>query len=78
MFGRRHIRPPEHETLVIDRHGRVVGIRTPPPEPPAETKASRLWHRRKNLATTGEMRNQAALRNHFAAFHVDPASTPRR
>jgi hypothetical protein len=78
MFRRRRIEPPAYETLVIDRHGRVVGIRTPPPEPPEETKASRLWHRRRNLATTGEMRSQAALRNNFAAFHVDPASTPRR
>jgi hypothetical protein len=78
MFARRRIRPPTHEPLVTDRHGRVVGVRMPPPSPPQETKASRLWGRRKNLAKTGEMRSQAALRNHLAAFHIDPASTPRR
>lgn len=78
MFGRRRIRPPAHEPLVTDRHGRVVGVRTPPPSPPEETAASRLWRRRKNLATTGEMQSQAALRNQFAAFRVDPALTPRR
>ncbi len=63
---------------MTDRHGQIVGVRTPPPKPPEETKASWLWHRRRNLARTGEMRSQAALRNHFGAFHVDPASTPRR
>lgn len=78
MFGRRRIEPPAHEPLVTDPKGRVVGIRTPPPKGPEENEASRLWRRRKNLARTGEMRSQAALRNHFAAFHVDPASTPRR
>jgi hypothetical protein len=78
MFGHRSIKPPEHEPLVTDRHGQVVGISIPPPSPPEETKASRLWHRRRNLAKTGEMRSQAALRNQFAVFHVDPPATPRR
>ncbi len=78
MFGRRRIKPPQHEPLVTDRHGRVVGVRTPPPSPPEETKAGRVWRRRRDLARTGEMHAQAALRNQFAAFHVDPASTPRR
>ena len=78
MFGRRRIELPPYEPLVTDPLGRVVGIRTPPPEPPEETRESRLWHRRKNLAQTGEMLSQAALRNYFAAFHTDPATTPRR
>jgi hypothetical protein len=78
MFGRRRIRPPAHEPLVTDLHGRVVGVRTPPPTPPEENKASRLWHRRRNLAETGEMRSQAALRNQFAAFRIDPATSPKR
>lgn len=78
MFGRRRIQPPAHEPLVTDPQGRVVGVRTPPPEPPEEDAASRRWRWRRNLARTGEMRAQAALRNHFTAFHVDPASTPRR
>ena len=78
MFGRRRVNPPAHEPLVTDPHGRVVGVRTPPPSPPEEDKASRWWRRRESLAQTGEMRAQAALRNQFAAFHVDPASTPKR
>ena len=77
MFGRRRIKPPSHEPLVTDPHGRVVGIRTPPVNPPEETRESRLWHRRKNLARTGEMRSQAALRNQCAAFRIDPASSPK-
>jgi hypothetical protein len=78
MFSRRHRDPPPHDPLVTDRHGRVVGVSTPPPATPAETKASRLWYRRKNLATTGELCSQAALRNQFAAFHIDPATLPKR
>ncbi len=78
MFGRHRIKPPEHEPLVTDRHGRVVGVRTPPPSPPEETKAGLAWRRRRDLARTGEMHAQAALRNQFAAFHVDPASSPKR
>ena len=78
MFGRPRIKPPEHEPLVTDRHGRVVGVRTPPLSLPEETKAGRVWRRRRDLAKTGEMHAQAALRNQFAAFHVDPASSPRR
>lgn len=77
MFGRR-LTPVEHEPLVTDRHGRVVGVRTPPPRPADESKSSRLWRRRRDLARTGEMSAQAALRNQFAVFHVDPASSPRR
>jgi hypothetical protein len=77
MFGRRRIKPPSLETIVTDPHGRVVGVRTPPPKPPEETKESRLWHRRKNLARTGEMDHQAALRNQCAAFRIDPASSPK-
>jgi hypothetical protein len=78
MFGRRRIRPPAYEPLVTDRRGRVVGVRTAPPSPPPESKADRSWRRRSNLARTGEMRAQAELRNQFSAFHVDPASPPRR
>jgi hypothetical protein len=67
------------DPIVTDRHGRVVGVRTPsPPEAPPESKASRLWHRRKNLAETGELRRQAELRNQFSAFHVDPGPSVRR
>ncbi|MGE5230007.1 MAG: hypothetical protein ACM3MJ_09840 [Deltaproteobacteria bacterium] len=63
---------------MTDRHGRVVGIRTPPPPHSLEEdEATRLWRRRRNLARTGEMRAQAALRNQFAAFHIDPASSPK-
>ena len=78
MFRRRHLTPPDHEPLVIDRHGRVIGVRTPPPATPEEDEASRLWRRRRNLARTGEMRAQAALRNQFAAFHVDPGAWRKR
>jgi hypothetical protein len=78
MFSRRHLDAPAHDPLVVDRHGRVVGVSTSPPEAPAETKASRAWYRRRNLATTGELRFQAALRNQFAAFHIDPATLPKR
>jgi hypothetical protein len=78
MFGRRRIVPPVHEPLVTDRHGRVVGVRTAPPASTPESSADRLWRRRSNLARTGEMRAQAELRNQFSAFHVDPASPPRR
>jgi hypothetical protein len=63
---------------VTDRHGRVVGVRTAPPEQPPESKSDRWWRRRSNLARTGEMRAQAELRNQFSAFHVDPASSPKR
>jgi hypothetical protein len=63
---------------VTDRHGGVIGVRTPPPSSPTESKASRLWRRRKNLADTGELRRQAELRNQFSAFHVDPGPTVRR
>jgi hypothetical protein len=63
---------------VTDRYGRVVGVRTPPPEPAPETKASRWWSRRKNLAATGELRHQAELRNQFSAFHLDPGPSVRR
>ena len=76
MFRRRKPSPPELDPIVTDREGRVVGVRTPPPSPPKENKASRLWRRRNNLAATGELRAQAELRNQFAAFHVDPG--PRR
>jgi hypothetical protein len=78
MFGRRRIRPPAYEPLVTDRQGRVVGVRTAPPSTPPESKADRWWRRHTNLARTGEMRAQAELRNQFSAFHVDPASPPRR
>jgi hypothetical protein len=78
MFRRRRITPPAHEPIVTDPQGRVVGIRTPPPKPPEENEASRLWHRRRNLAKTGEMASQAALRNQCAAFRIDPASSPKR
>jgi hypothetical protein len=72
MFRRSRAEPPAHDPLVTDRHGRVVGIRTSPPSPPREDKASRLWRRRKNLAETGELRRQAELRNQVSAFHVEP------
>jgi hypothetical protein len=77
MFRRRTPDPPGHDPLVTDRHGRVIGVRTPPPQPPQETAASRRWLRRRNLASTGELRAQAALRNQVASFHVDPWPTPR-
>lgn len=60
---------------MTDRDGRVVGVRTPPPDPPEENAASRHWRRRRALAATGELHAQAALRNQFTWFHVDP---PRR
>jgi hypothetical protein len=72
MFRRRRPRPPEVDPVVIGRDGRFVGVRTPPPAPPRENAASRLWRRRHNLAATGELRAQAELRNQFSAFHVDP------
>jgi hypothetical protein len=78
MFGRRPIRPPAHEPLVTDRHGRVVGVRLPPPSPPEETRSSRAWSRRRRLAETGELRRQAELRNQVSAFHVDPGPSVRR
>ena len=78
MFHHNRTRPPEVDTLVTDREGRVVGVRTPPPRPQEETKASRSWRRRRNLAATGELRAQAELRNQFAAFHIDPGPSPRR
>ncbi len=78
MLRRSRTRPPELDPIVTDREGRVVGVRTPPPSPPKETKASRWWRRRKDLAATGELRSQAELRNQFAAFHVDPGPTRGR
>jgi hypothetical protein len=63
---------------VTDRHGQIVGVHTQPPSPPKETAASRWWHRRMNLAATGELRRQAELRNQFAAFHVDPGPSVKR
>jgi hypothetical protein len=78
MFRRRRVRPPELDPLVTDRHGRVVGVRSPPPDPPGDSKASRLWRRRKNLQDTGELRLQAELRNQFSAFHVDPGPSVKR
>jgi hypothetical protein len=78
MFHRSRPRPPELDPIVTDRHGRVIGVRTPPPSPPRETKASRWWRYRENLAETGELRAQAELRNQFSAFHVDPGISPRR
>ena len=78
MFRRSRPRPPQLDPVVTDRHGRVVGVRTPPPSSPKESKASRLWRRRKNLADTGELRRQAELRNQFSAFHVDPGPSVRR
>jgi hypothetical protein len=78
MFRRRRLGLPELDPIVIDRHGRVVGVRTPPPKPPQETEASRSWLRRTNLAMTGELRHQAELRNQFSAFHVDPGPSVRR
>ena len=78
MFRHRKPSPPVLDTIVTDRDGRVIGIRTPPPAPLEESKASRLWRRRNNLAATGELRAQAELRNQFAAFHVDPGPSPKR
>ena len=78
MFRRSRPRPPQVDPIVTDRQGRVVGVRTPPPSPPQESKASRLWHRRRNLEATGELRSQAELRNHFSAFHVDPGPSVKR
>lgn len=81
---RRRAQPPEPDPIVTDRHGRVVGIRTPPPESPAETtetaetKASRRWRLHTSLAATDELRRQAALRNEVAVFHVDPIPYSRR
>jgi len=72
MLRRRKLRPPEVDPIVTGRDGRVVGVRTPPPAPPRENAASRLWRRRRNLAATGELRAQAELRNQFSAFHLDP------
>ena len=63
---------------MTDCRGRVIGVRTPPPSPPQETKASRRWRHRENLAQTGELRPQAELRNQFSAFHVDPGISPKR
>jgi len=63
---------------VTDRHGRVVGVRMPPPVPSEESKADRWWRRRNNLARTGEMRAQAELRNQFAVFLVPPGPSPKR
>ncbi len=78
MFRRSRPRPPQVDAIVTDRHGRVVGVRTPAPSPPRESKASRLWRRRKNLEATGELRRQAELRNQFSAFHVDPSPSLKR
>jgi hypothetical protein len=78
MFRRRRVRPPELDPIVTDRHGRVVGVRTLPPDPPEESEASRLWRRRRNLQKTGELRRQAELRNQFSAFHVDPGPAAKR
>jgi hypothetical protein len=78
MFRRSRPRPPKFDPIVTDRHGRVVGVRTPPPSPPKESKASRLWRRRKNLEATGELRLQAELRNQVSAFHVDPGPAAKR
>ena len=78
MFRRSRPRPPQLDPIVTDRRGRVVGVRAPPPSPPPESMASRLWRRRKNLADTGELRRQAELRNQFSAFHVDPGPSAKR
>jgi hypothetical protein len=78
MFRRRRIKPPVLDPLVTDRQGRVIGVRSGPASPPGETRAGRVWRSRTDLARTGEMRFQASLRNQFSAFHVDPASSPRR
>jgi hypothetical protein len=72
MFRRRAALSSEHDPIVIDRHGRVVGVSTPPPSPPKETSASRRWRRCRNLAATGELRAPAALRNESSWIHVDP------
>ncbi len=77
MFRHRKLRPPVLDTIVTDRDGRAIGVRTPSPAPPKENEASRLWRRRNNLAATGELRAQAELRNLFAAFHVDPGPSKR-
>jgi hypothetical protein len=66
------------DPIVTDRKGRVVGVRTPAPSPPRESKASRLWRRRTNLEATGELRSQAELRNQFSAFHIDPGPSTKR
>lgn len=78
MFRKRTPAPPDVDPLVTDRHGRVVGVRTPPPRAPEEPAASRLWRRRKNLSATGELRRQAELGNTVAFFHVDPGPSLRR
>lgn len=72
MFRRRRPTPPQVDPIVTDRDGRVVGVRTPPPPAPEESRASRVWRRRENLAATGELRHQAELRNQYSAFLVDP------
>jgi hypothetical protein len=74
----RKPRPPDVDPIVTDRAGRVIGVRTRPPAPPQESKVSRLWRSRTNLAATGELRHQAELRNQFSAFHVDPGPSARR
>jgi hypothetical protein len=66
------------DTIVTDREGRVVGVRTAPPPAPEESRASRVWRRRKNLAATGELRHQGELRNQYAAFHIDPGPRVKR
>ena len=63
---------------MTDREGRVIGVRTPPPSPPKESRASRLWRWRRNLAATGELRHQAELRNQVAPFHIDPGPSVKR
>ncbi len=73
VFRRRTSAPLEPDPLVHDRHGRVVGVRTPPARGPEETPQSRRWRRRAALAATGELRLQAELRNQVAVFHIDPA-----
>jgi hypothetical protein len=78
MVRKRTPAPPDVDAIVTDRHGRVVGVRTPPPRALEETAASRLWRRRKDLAATGELRWQAELRNTVASFHVDPGPSLRR
>lgn len=77
MFRRSRAKPPAHDPIVTDRDGRIVGVRSTPPSPPREDKASWLWRRRKNLADTGELRRQAELRNQVSAFHVDPGPSVR-
>jgi len=78
MFRRSRAKPAACDPLVTDRHGRVIGVRTPPPEAQPEAEASRMWRRRRNLAETGELRRQAELRNQVSVFHVDPGPSVRR